>query len=508
MNTFFERMESTLTEKVTENGAMAYSSSLVKVLDMFALGGAYRSRTDEDICSLFYQAYTEDKVKALVCLFYLRDVRGGQGERRFFRVVFHKYYPIFVTDFGRSKIHNLLYLVAEYGRWDDLVEIAYAHDDGLALSIIISQLRADLSVVNARDRYTDEIQGSVSLLAKWMPSINTSSKETVKKAQFFARKIGYSYKEYRKTLSTLRSVLNILEQKMSAQEWASIDYPHVPSQAMFKHVKAFKRHDEERYTEYRQAVLGGTEKVNTSTLYPYQIVEKVREKEYAREDANMLWYNLPNYVGKDMKALVVADVSNSMTWGDTPYHPMSVSIALAIYFAERNTGAFAGKYMTFSSNPKLISVPDTKDIYSKVSFVEDTGVGYSTNINAVFDIFLQSAQLANKKDVPNTLIFVTDMEFDSSEVHKVSNFDRAKQAFKEAGVEMPKIVFWNASARNDTIPVRYNEDNVVLVSGLSPSVFSSVTGGADPVAYMNSVLESERYASVITALNTEFVKIT
>lgn len=508
MNTFFEKMEATLTEKVTENGAMTYSSSLVKVLDMFALGGAYRSRTDEDICSLFYQAYTEDKVKALVCLFYLRDVRGGQGERRFFRVVFNKYYPVFVTDFGRSKVHNLLALVAKYGRWDDLVEIAYAHDDGLALSIIISQLRADKSVLEARDKYTGELQGSISLLAKWMPSINTSSTDTVKKAKFFARKIGYSYKQYRKVLSALRSALNILEQKMSEKEWSSIDYPHVPSQAMFKHVKAFKRHDEERYTKYREQVMSGSEKVNTSTLYPYQIIEKVREKEYTREDANMLWYNLPNYVGKDMKALVVADVSESMSWGDTPYHPMSVSIGMAIYFAERNTGAFAGKYMTFSSVPKLISVPDTKDIDSKVTFVEKAGVGYSTNINAVFYTFLKAAQFANKEDVPNTLIFVTDMEFDCSEVHRITDFDIAKLEFKEAGVEMPKIVFWNVSARNNTIPVRYNEDNVVLVSGLSPSVFSSVTSGADPVAYMNSVLESERYASVVDALSTEFVKIT
>ena len=92
MNAFIE----TLTEmqnimdnlKRTENGALAYNSTMDKVYDMFAFGGAYRSRTDDEVIALYANAYAQSPVLATKCLFYLRDVRGGQGERRFFRVAF------------------------------------------------------------------------------------------------------------------------------------------------------------------------------------------------------------------------------------------------------------------------------------------------------------------------------------------------------------------------------------------------------------------------------------
>lgn len=115
MNTFMTELKKENNFTYTENGAITHKTSLSALCDLFALGGAYRNRSDEDCITLFKAAFAEDEVHALKCLFYLRDIRGGQGERRFFRVVMHwlaNNYPDVVR-------RNLKY-IPEFGRVDDL----------------------------------------------------------------------------------------------------------------------------------------------------------------------------------------------------------------------------------------------------------------------------------------------------------------------------------------------------------------------------------------------------
>ena len=83
MNTFMNGLQNATNYKLTENGELSHSSTLSGVMDLFALGGAYRRRSDADCILLFKNAFEEDRLLALKTLFYLRDVRGGQGERRF-----------------------------------------------------------------------------------------------------------------------------------------------------------------------------------------------------------------------------------------------------------------------------------------------------------------------------------------------------------------------------------------------------------------------------------------
>lgn len=490
MNTFLNEMESVLSTKLTENGAVTYSSSLNKVLDLFALGGSYRSRTDDDVWFLFDSAYVENKELAVVCLFYLRDVRGGQGERRFFRVVLERSIDMLISDFGREKTYRLLKLVAEYGRWDDLLCILEKSD--LVVTIIKEQLEKDILECAKKS------PRNISLLAKWLPSVNTSSADTRKKAQYLAAKLGMSEKKYRKTLSMLRSELNILEKDMSTNSWSTVDYEKVPSQAMIKHRKAFARHDEERYTEYKTEVASGKKKVNTSTLYPYQIVDKLLSDSIERTDADMMWNNLPNYVPSGMSAIAVVDVSGSMYYG-TP-QAVSVSISLGLYLAQKNTGAFAGKFITFSVRPQLVSVDTKGSIVDAVRSMENADWGYNTNLNAVFDVFLRAATASgvSKKDIPNTIMIISDMEFDSA--CGMTNYELAKSKFNAAGIEMPNVVFWNVAARNNTVPVRKDEHGTILVSGFSPVTFRYVVEGTTPEQFMLDVFGEERYKAVVDVL--------
>ena len=67
-----------LNYKRTENDGIAFSSSLSAILDLFALGGAYRRRSEEEVIKLFEKALFENEELAMKCLFWLRDVRGGK----------------------------------------------------------------------------------------------------------------------------------------------------------------------------------------------------------------------------------------------------------------------------------------------------------------------------------------------------------------------------------------------------------------------------------------------
>ena len=104
MNTFMNQLNNNTNYKYTENCALAYKSLNNPVYNMFAFGAAYRQRDDADCILLFKNAFEEDPDLALKCLFYLRDCRGGQGERRFFRIC----YKWFAKTYPMTAINNLV----------------------------------------------------------------------------------------------------------------------------------------------------------------------------------------------------------------------------------------------------------------------------------------------------------------------------------------------------------------------------------------------------------------
>lgn len=485
MNAFLKELEKEGAKKFTENGAVTYSSSLNAVLDLFALGGAYRSRTDAEVVELFTKAMHDDLVLATQCLFYLRDVRGGQGERRFFRIVF----PVLLEELSRRRqffaVTSLIKLVAEYGRFDDLLS---AYNNPAVKAFIIQQFTDDVFALKTGE-------GKVSLLAKWMPSIDASSKETVAKAKSLCKQLAMRQEVYRKHLSALRKHLDVVERKMSANEWGTIEYSHVPSQAMLRYKNAFAHHDAERFAEYIASVQSGESKINAGTLYPHQLVEKAASD--VSNELDVLWNNLPSFIQSGRKILAVADVSGSM-YGGSPVSPICVSIALALYTAEHNTGAFENVYMTFSKTPRLIHVNKGASLHDKVQSVMKTGVGYNTDVEAVFDLLLRAAvsTKGHEEDFPDTVLIISDMEFDKATEYNHTNFDGIKAMYKRAGVKMPTLVFWNVSARNDTIPVTSDEHGTVLVSGFSPVILKQVFTGMTPVEFMVQCLNAPRYKAV------------
>ena len=468
----------------TENGSVTYRSTGRDCLDLFATIGALRRESEQEITARFLRAYAEDPDLAMKILFYGRDVRGGLGERRVFRILLRW----LAVSKPESVVRNLPY-VAEYGRWDDVLVLLDTPCRAEALALLKQQFDADLAALSS--------DGDVSLLGKWLPSVNASNDETIRAAKQIANAFGLSDRDYRKTLTKLRAQIRILENNLRERDY-TFDYSKQPSKAMFKYRKAFLRNDAERYGAFMQRVSTGEVKLNTGALYPYEIIEKA----YHCDDAERLsldatWRALADYT-QDENALVVADGSGSMYWGGKPM-PAAVAQSLAIYFAEHNRGAFRNHFITFSMNPRLVEIKG-RDIVDKARYCETFNECANTNIQKVFELVLNAAvrNRVLQKDLPSTLYIISDMEFDSCAAGaSLTNFEYAAKLFRQAGYRLPNVVFWNVSSRNQQQPVTMNEQGVALVSGCSPRIFSMVMEGSlDPFTFMLSVIDTERYAPI------------
>jgi hypothetical protein len=347
------------------------------------------------------------------------------------------------------------------------------------------------------DRVSFKAGAPVSLLAKWMPSINASSKDSKRLGRKIAAHLGMTEREYRKVLSNLRTHINVVEKAMCSKEWSVIDYSKLPSRAAFMYRKAFAKQDADRYAAYLNAVEKGEAKINAATLYPYDIVEQYLYKG-ARNDKtiDLQWEALPNYMeGKEFNGLVVADVSGSMMG-----RPMAVSISLAMYIAERNTAqVWKNKFLTFSAQPELQSIVGST-IGKRVENLSRAAWQMNTDLMAVFKTVLDAGVKNNvpAEDMPQKLIIVSDMQFDQCcRSNKRTNFEQIQKLYRKAGYEMPQLVFWNVNSYGN-VPIEAHDTGTCLVSGCSPSILKSVLTDSviTPIDTMNETVYNERYDAV------------
>jgi len=473
---------------LTENGATTLRSTGSDCLDLFATIGALRNAEDQEIIVRFARAYAEDRDLAMKMLFYSRDIRGGLGERRVFRTILKH-----LADVQPESVRKNLHLVSEYGRWDDLTVLFGTKCEKDAMAVIRDQLAKDLAALDAGE--------NISLMAKWLPSVNTSNAAVVKDGKRIAKALGMKDAEYRRTLVKLRAKIRIIENNLRQKDY-TFEYSAQPSKAMLKYRKAFRRNDEERYTAFLERVSRGEETIHTGTLYPYDIVEKAlrfRGDETERRTLDVTWNALEDYAPQG-NALCVIDGSGSMYWGGTPI-PATIALSLGMYFAEHCKGEFHNHFITFSHNPKLVEIKG-KDLVEKVQYCETFNECANTNIQKVFDLILSTA-VKNKlpqEELPEMLYFISDMEFDCcADNAELTNFEHAKKLFEDHGYKLPQVVFWNVQSRNQQQPVSMNEQGVILISGCTPRIFSMVANGKfDPVLLMKEVLLSERYAPICT----------
>lgn len=485
MSTMNRQLKSTTSFTYTENGAICLSSSGNALVDLYSTIGALRNAASDRKIDLFEKAIKDNKELAAKILFYGRDIREGLGERETFRTLL-----AYAADNHKEIVAPNIPLIGFYGRFDDLYCLVNTACEDEMWSSMKEQFNKDLA--NMKEGKP------VSLLAKWIKTPDASSANTRKMGILTSQKLGYkNVAAFKKDLKALRKYLDIVEIKVSANNFDTIAYDKVPSNAMLKYRKLFGIKDADRFTKYIEDVTSGKTEIKANTLYPYDIVQKIFHGDKSPVlDAQ--WNALPNYVSEDTNILVMADTSGSMSCCN--YLPMASAVGLAVYFAERNKGTFAGYYMTFSSRPRLEKITG-KTIFEKVRV---PGIIENTNLEAAFDLILKTA-IANKtpaEQLPKALVVISDMQIDSYQVRGADTFHETfAKKFAAAGYEIPNVVYWNVNSERDTFHADAYRKGVQLVSGHSATTFKNVIQSLDktPLEAMLDVILSDRYAAVTVA---------
>ena len=474
----------------TENGAVALNTTGDARLDFFGTVGSLRTADRERITRLFSEAWKADPLFATRIAFYARDVRGGLGERQTFRTILQ-----YMAQYHPEGLRPNLDLIGVYGRYDDMYCLI-----GTPLE---DEMWAAMKKQFEEDRMNMEAGNAISLLAKWIKTADASSENTRKIGVLTARKLGYSVYEFKRLVRAMRRQIGVVETLMSAGRWDEIRYAAVPSRAMMIYRNAFMRHDEERFGEFVQRAARGEETVHAATLFPYDIIEKVMEMRWTgcriREDEALeaQWRQLPDYVEAGTNALVIADTSGSMMG-----RPLATSVGLAVYFAERNTGAYHNMFMSFSGTSR-IQVLKGDTLAQKLRSIDMKDWANNTNLEAAFKHVLEIA-VRNRvpvEEMPKSLIVISDMEIDFCGNKNWTFYEKMAQKFRKFGYQIPNIIFWNVASRHDVFHADKGRAGVQLASGQSAAVFRQVMQcvGLNPVEAMEKIIGSERYAAIEVA---------
>lgn len=474
MSTFVEAVMN--QEARTANGMKARKSTANAVVDLFYNAGASRGK---DIKPAFAAALAENRDLALRVAAWLRDARGGAGERQLFRDIL-----VYLENTDTDAAKALLAKVPELGRWDDLFIFKTKELKSVAYTMLGDALR--------------EKNG---LAAKWTPRQGKIAAEI---RAFF----GMSPKFYRKSLVEMTKVV---ETQMCAKDWDSINFSHVPSVAAARYKKAFNRNTQ-TYAAYVASLVKGDNpevKVNASVAYPYDVL-KGRINDYGvtfnKTELDLIeaqWNALPNYVG-DANILPLVDVSGSMTttvdrqlWKPGKLSCLEVAVSLGLYLADKNKGAFKDTFLTFSGTPELMHLKG--GINSKIEQMVKSNWDMNTDLNKAFDKILDVAVKGNvaQKDMPGMVLILSDMQFDACVRHDDSALQMIARKYEAAGYTLPKVVFWNLNAAYGNTPVKFDKSGTALVSGFSPAVVKPLLAGDlenfTPESVMLKTIMDDRY---------------
>ena len=525
MTEFMNALNAELKEEkqLTENGAVGFVTSGSAIVDFNFKMSSYRSKSESDIQHDFAKVFAADRTLAMKMLFFAGDIREGMGERKVFNACM-----AWLAQEHPDYCSAVIPLIPEYTRWDYVVKLLYGPCDAMAWALIYDQWCADEEKLNFKDP-------GVSLLAKWLPSINASNTERNGLGKKIARRLGLKERDYRKRLAALRARIKVVERQMSANAWDAIDYNGVPSKANIIYRNAFLKHDATRRMAYLDALKSGdaSVKIHSDVAFPYEIAHGYMSdlgwySRHVRAEDNTLeamWKALPDYT-KGLSTggtLCVVDGSGSMfdSIGRTNIFAETVAVSIGIYFAEKLTGPFHDKFITFSEKPKLVDLSPYSTLAGKLARALKESDCSNTNIERTFDLILSAAVNGRLKqeELPATVLVISDMEFDNAiEVDNVGSlrfsvpgyaharvyktlFQNIETKFRKLGYKLPRLVFWNINSRTSTVPLQENECGVALVSGFSPAIASMVLSGKlDPLEVLMDRLNSKRYDAIGRAL--------
>ena len=471
----------------TANGALSNDTTNSFCLDYF-----FKCR-GADVNELIIKAWNENPLTTLKLMFYIRDCRGGKGEKKLF-------YDSFISLYNFSKItgndttitrrinyslYNNLKHIPEYGSWKDIVKLYESIENLDFVSLIKGQLEMDLKAMNEGK--------TVSLCAKWLPSAST--KLGIKLAKELFVRDGMASKKYRTIyLTPLRAYINIVERLMCSRKWDEIDFSKVPSQAMQRLKKAFKKHTPEKFAAWLKCVIEGKSKVCAKQLFPYQLVGGYERLDDLVEEQ---WKVISNSVKCSLEnTVIVVDTSGSMLariYNNKEVSNLDIATSLGLLVAENTLPPFKNTVITFSKKPTLVRL-DHQFMFERLCALRNASWQANTNLQAVFNLIIDELTITKITTAPKRIIIISDMQFDSANGKYLTNFEAIKEQYSSHNLVMPQLVFWNVAGATNDFPAKKNDAGVVLISGFSQSLLDMVIEDVvSPMNIMKKAINNPRY---------------
>lgn len=475
----------------TGNGDWAYDNTENALVEFFSKAGSlFKNKmefygNEQTALQLFKGAWGTDRYKAMQLAMWLRDCRGGSGNRSGFRDVIR-----WVAEKDSDWVEANMHFIPEVGRWDDLQALIGTSCEDDAMSF-----------------WVRAIQDGNGLAAKWAPRAKRN-KEVFNKLRRTAK---MSPKDFRKLLVNNTKVV---ETSMCNQDFQDIEYSKVPSVAMSRYNNAFKKHDGARFSDWKNKLETGEEKVNASVLFPHDVFRTLMADlkggynggwghygNRSYEDsklANAQFEALPDYMeGADMRIMSICDFSGSMDWAKVSgsITALHVSLSLGLYCSDRlgKENPFYRKFIPFSDDSSLVCWKD--ETFSVAAQAHNDGFCGSTNIKAALNQILDAGRLLGATDnqMPNCLLILSDMQFYEGTVDGETTVETGMKEWEAAGYTRPRIVYWNL-AGNRNSPATVHHKDVALVSGFSPSLLKAILGGDDftPMGILERAIEKYR----------------
>lgn len=472
---------------LTENGAVVYASMLDELVDFNADIMPMRNYTPEQLMDKFAGVYAANPKDAVKCLFQIGDIREGKGERRTFNICMD-----YLAEAHPEILKSLMPLIPEYTRWDYLSRLMLSKNKNVAekaKEIVVKQLNDDIEA--------EKNGKSVSLLAKWLPSIQSKDKAERKIAFKLEAAMGFDHKAYRKMLSTLRGKLNVVEKYMSEKRMDEVNMEALTSHQNLKYRDAFQKWVPEARTAYLEKVMTGEAKMNAGVLFPHEVVHSYMDngrwttelKDY-NMDLEAIWKMLPDKVAGDNGTVVIRDGSGSMTQtvsSSSSVTCLEVATALSVYFAEHQSGPMKDKFITFSSRPEVVDMSRCETLRDKLSLCLQYNDCSNTNLEKTFDLLLNTLvkNNASQNEVPKNILIVSDMQFDSATSERwghestwdVPLFEQIKKKWADRGYELPRMVFWEVNGNVTQYPMVENDRGLIILSGFSTNNLDMVLNG-------------------------------
>lgn len=417
----------------------------------------FRNATEEEIIENFRRIFYSGTSYSIKLLFFIRDKVNGLGERRVFRVLLN-----YLGNEHPKYIENNLTLIPKYGRWDDLYSLFNTKVEDAVIDLFRNQIQIDIN------------SNKPSTLGKWLKSENTSSKESRSFGNKTRRLLGYSPKEYRRLLSSLRRKIDIVETNISRREYSKINYENLTELNIKKYKKAFLKNDKADYEKFKLE--------NPKKAFIFKSLENIIS--IIRETLNnpginsiedMYLKNLEYLIDKNIKdlntfedTLIINGIEGELIQNKNRYFDILISTILL--YNKLNLNSFKNYYMSFKNNPKFNKLTST-DYIGSIKSMSKNNINYNMDLNSALDLLLFTSIKKNLKPeaIPKSIMFI----YNKSEDISFNNLKFISEKWINSGFEMPKIKLWNLKDLSSKFSISY-KDNVVIISGYNKYIWKYI----------------------------------